>query len=209
MRTVSESDRLVKQYMQDVDDALEGVDSSTRRMIVGEVASHIEQRRRALDVDDPVALRQILEDVGDPAAIAEAAHGTSKLSGSRGSDAWVPWLLLLGAAAAGIGWFVGVGMLWTSKTWRLGDKLLGTLVFPGGIIGTFVLLGLPATPGTCTASGHPGSGPIVHCSSGAILPLAAGVALVAVGIAAPLFTAFHLERRRRQQDALGVTGGYR
>ncbi len=42
-------------------------------------------------------------------------------------------LLLVGGLLAGIGWLVGVVLLWTSRRWTIGDKVLGTLVWPGGV----------------------------------------------------------------------------
>ena len=41
-------------------------------------------------------------------------------------------MLLLGGFVFLIGWLVGVVLLWTSKIWTLRDKLIGTLVVPGG-----------------------------------------------------------------------------
>ncbi|MEY9925676.1 hypothetical protein ABH926_000296 [Catenulispora sp. GP43] len=44
-------------------------------------------------------------------------------------------LLLLGGFLAGIGWLVGAVLLWTSTRWSRLEKLVGTLVLPGGIAG--------------------------------------------------------------------------
>jgi hypothetical protein len=67
-------------------------------------------------------------------------------------------------------WPVGVILLWTSNAWNVRDKLIGTLVPPGGYLGVSFLLfagagsynsvatcAQPATgPMTCTYSGPPG-----------------------------------------------------
>jgi hypothetical protein len=37
-----------------------------------------------------------------------------------------------GLVAAAV-WVVGVVLLWRSRAWTLGDKLIGTLVVPGGL----------------------------------------------------------------------------
>jgi hypothetical protein len=42
-------------------------------------------------------------------------------------------LLLIGGFLAGIGWVVGVVLLWSSPRWRTSDKVLGTLIWPGGL----------------------------------------------------------------------------
>jgi hypothetical protein len=53
-------------------------------------------------------------------------------------------LLLAGGLLVGIGWIVGVVLLWSSPHWRTRDKLLGTLIWPGGIAGAALVLALGA-----------------------------------------------------------------
>jgi hypothetical protein len=43
-------------------------------------------------------------------------------------------LLMLGAFFVGIGWVVGVYALWRSKVWTVPEKLVGTLLWPGGLV---------------------------------------------------------------------------
>jgi hypothetical protein len=43
-----------------------------------------------------------------------------------------------------IGWLAGLALLWISPTWTTGEKLLGTLVWPGGLL---LPLALPFLPG--------------------------------------------------------------
>ena len=43
-------------------------------------------------------------------------------------------LLLIGAFLAVVGWVVGVVLLWRSRVWTLRDKLIGTLLWPGGLV---------------------------------------------------------------------------
>lgn len=42
-------------------------------------------------------------------------------------------LLLAGLVIFGVGWFAGVMLLWTSPTWRTREKVLATLLVPGGL----------------------------------------------------------------------------
>jgi hypothetical protein len=49
---------------------------------------------------------------------------------------------LMGGGFLGLGWVVGCVLLWTSPRWRWTDKLLGTLVWPGGLAAVaFLVLG--------------------------------------------------------------------
>ncbi|HZQ81620.1 MAG TPA: hypothetical protein VFB25_06560 [Gaiellaceae bacterium] len=43
-------------------------------------------------------------------------------------------LLLVGGFILGVGWLAGVVMLWLSDVWSVRDKVLGTLVLPGGLV---------------------------------------------------------------------------
>jgi hypothetical protein len=129
MRRKTPADRLVAQYLADLDRRLASLPDDRRRPIVDEVARHIAEGRSALDHEDPVAIQALLERVGDPPAIATEAGAYD--FGSR-PGRWVarlvPWLLLLGGLIFGVGWLVGVVLLWASPIWRARDKLLGTLV---------------------------------------------------------------------------------
>ena len=42
-------------------------------------------------------------------------------------------LLLVGGFVGGFGWLIGVVVFWLSEPWTTFDKLLGTLVVPGGL----------------------------------------------------------------------------
>jgi hypothetical protein len=66
------------------------------------------------------------------------------------------------------GWFVGVFFLWASGAWTRSEKLLGTLIVPGGLLLPLLLL-------TLGLSGSGGSNVpvIVLCSAFLAAPLAA------------------------------------
>lgn len=45
------------------------------------------------------------------------------------------WLLLIGGIILPVlGWIIGVVILWASERWTRRDKLIGTLVVPGGLL---------------------------------------------------------------------------
>jgi hypothetical protein len=102
---------------------------------------------------------------------------------SNARDVLTVVLLLVGILVFGIGWLVGIALLWSSPTWRLRDRLLGTLLVPGGLpfgvvsagFGVTALFGFP---------GHPG------------VPVrVTGGALQIVLVLGPLYTAVDLARR--------------
>jgi len=218
MKTRSKADKLIDRYLAELDKALRRVPAPRRRQIVEEISDHIAEGRSALDDEDEAGLRSLLERVGDQEAIAVEA-GTDGLGGlARRGDAWVPWLLLLGGYALLVGWFVGVGLLWSSATWRVRDKVLGTFVLPGGLL-SLVLLGqqgsviacssgvavspvsIPVTPRSTPLAPPASPGvlhPLTHCvTTGFSFPLPIGIGILAVAVIAPILVAIHLERVRR------------
>ncbi len=108
-------------------------------------------------------------------------------------------LLLVGGFFYVAGWLAGVALLWLSRSWTTRDKLIGTLVVPGGLLlPVLLLLGAVATGGTsgaCLAASARQA-----CTSAAGRPLYEQVLLglaVAALVAAPLATAARLARVSR------------
>jgi hypothetical protein len=99
-------------------------------------------------------------------------------------------------------WPVGVILLWTSNAWNVRDKLIGTLVPPGGYLGVSFLLfagvgsysssstcAQPATgPMTCTYSGPPGWLTTIGTVVGIFI------------LVLPILTAIYLGLRLRQRN---------
>lgn len=189
-----DQDRLVRRYLSELERSLARLPRDRRRQIRDEVEAHIQQARRELDPGDRAGVRQILDRLGDPAEIAREAGAEP---GRRTwYEAMVPLLLPLGALLFLVGWVVGAAILWGSPVWGLRDKLLGTLIFPFGVVGVqFVLLAAPLRT-QCVGYGPVGGRMINHCTGGFSAPL--GLAIVFILIAAPFLVAIHLERVRRR-----------
>jgi HAAS domain-containing protein len=207
MRTQAGADQLVDRYLSQLDRALGGLSTSRRHQIVEEISAHIGQSRALLDHDDEAGVRALLDRVGDPEAIAAEAGMSEVSTSSRRRDAWVPWLLLFGALPGvaswvlTVGWFVGIGFLWSSRAWKVRDKFLGTLVIPGGLLPLGILLLHPVAGSTCTSHGGPGIPTVTHCvTSGFTLPPVIAVIVFVVVLVAPIGMAIHLERARRDSE---------
>lgn len=133
-------DQLVSDYLQRLDAALTGVPPDRRDEIVGEIRSHIEEQRAALQDETDADVYNLLERVGEPYALATAARSESSVPDeplnvrSRAGAVEVLALVLTPLI-----WPVGVILLWTSSAWNTRDKLIATLVPPGGYLG--LLLG--------------------------------------------------------------------
>lgn len=201
MNTRSPSDLAIDQYLAALDAALVSLPASRRSQILDDIRGHIMEGRARLDVEDESSIGALLERIGRPETIAAEAGAVDGDDESRRRDAWVPWLLLLagipGAALwlLGIGWIVGVGFLWTSERWGFRDKLIGTLVLPGGLLPLMLLVTRPVGTYGCDSHGGPGSPTITHCTTnGLVLAPAVAVPLFIVLLVAPIFTFFWLKR---------------
>lgn len=64
---------------------------------------------------------------------AARSYRAGSRPGLTGLEILAILLLLVGGLIAGIGWLAGLILLWTSPRWRVSDKLLGTLIWPGGL----------------------------------------------------------------------------
>lgn len=98
------------------------------------------------------------------------------------------WLLL-----PVFGWLVGVAFLWSSRVWTIGEKLIGTLVVPGGLSGVLIQLVL-VDSSSCTVAGAPGQRTVGHCT-GPALPPALGIPLVVICVIGGVATPVLLGRR--------------
>lgn len=193
------ADRAVKAYLKELEAALSPLPRSRRRQLVNEIAAHIAEARAELVGDAEAGTLNVLQSVGSPADIAEAALAEIPAPPIRSRDGWVPWLLLLGGFLFVVGWVVGVVQLWASPAWILRDKLIGTFVFPLGLLLPLLLLQLPlgASGSVCSGSVGPGSSTVTTCSGGAGMNPAATIALLAVLTVAPIAVAVHLTHQRR------------
>jgi hypothetical protein len=184
----SNLNRPVEKYLKRLDAELAGLPRGRRREIVDEIAEHIAEARAGLPGPETEAdIRTLLERLGDPADIAAAARQRFGVVPAR--PGWMETaalvLLLFGGFVFGVGWIIGLVLLWSSAVWTPWEKLLGTLVVPGGLAGSFFLFSLWAV--TTTSGGSN------------VLPLV----MIGLLVAAPLITTAYLalELRRRGELA--------
>jgi hypothetical protein len=144
-------------------------------------------------------VREVLDRFGDPREIIQAERPELNVPAERrGTREWATvFLLLFGFIAVGVGWVVGVILLWRSRAWTTRDKLIGTLVLPGGLFLTVPLLLIAlgrSRKGMCINYNTS----VVHCTYGPSSgpPTLGSVALVLLALT-PIATAVYLARRAR------------
>lgn len=159
--------QVVRTYLKQLDAALDGVPDSVRSEILGGV------REELTGLDASTAAERI-ESLGDPLFIAAearaaAADGTPAAEGHdaavEGEQGWFPVIAALLLALGGIvipviGWIAGLAMVWFSRSWRTGEKLVATLAAPAAalVIVVTVLVAQAVAP---ASAGAEGSNPLV------------------------------------------------
>ena len=143
--------------------------------------------------------REVLRRFGDPREIIAAERPESiGPAERRGTREWAAvFLLLFGFFAAGVGWVIGVILLWRSRAWTTRDKLIGTLILPGGLFASAVLGLLAGTRAHKEMCIYYGAS-VAHCTRGPSSgPSTLGsIALVLLALT-PIATAVYLARRAR------------
>ena len=140
----SRADDLVANYLGRLDAALRG--AARRRELLDDIREHIEIARATATGDPELAVRETLERLGSPEEIAaEAIPRPDQRPASWGAlEVFALILLPLGGLLlVGVGWLLGVALLWSSKVWSTRDKLVGTFLLPGGLLFAALLSGRP------------------------------------------------------------------
>lgn len=203
----------VNEYLSELDRALHQLPRGRRHEIVTDIRLHIESAL-ADSADDgaesPERVESILYALGTPADIAAAACEDLPLRPPRVAvrDIIAIVLLLVGGVVLPvIGWFVGLILLWTSPAWHTRDKIIGTVLVPGGVLAPILLLGLAVIQvggGSCTGGSvsDARTGQIVStettCTSTPFWHTLLVIAIFAVAVLGPLFSTIWLSVRARR-----------
>ena len=215
--TNSTVDRLVDQYLSRLADAAQRLAPDRRSELLSEIREHIAASRAGATSDDEAAVRTMLDRLGQPSDIVAAALDDGRQdepadqSAQRrprlGLEVAAVVMLTLGSLIPVLGWAVGVMLLWSSGVWRRSEKLLGTLIVPGGP-GLALLLGVIPTQ-TCTSGPTIGDGGPVNeelVCSGLAIPQWLGIPLLLLVLIAPIVVAAVLLSRARARAGLETTG---
>ena len=126
----------VRHYLRRLDDLLAHLPRERRLEIVSEIEAHITMALAELGHEpSDHEVTDLLERMGDPETVAaEEEPKPVRLRKGRGLEIAALMFLSIGAWIMPFaGWFVGVALLWGSPVWSKRDKLIGTLVVPGGL----------------------------------------------------------------------------
>jgi uncharacterized membrane protein len=202
---------LARDYLKRLKKAAASLPRARRKELIGEIEAHLSE---ALPVGASEAeALNVLERLGGPAEIVAEAGTGQALAPRAGLNEWlaIPFLLIGGLVIPVVGWFVGVVLLWSSRIWTLRDKLIGTLVLPGGL-GTVAFAFLFSGPGigwescSSTTVEKVGSHTVKTMSANGDCVSSGGgvnyfvVALMILAVALPVLTSIYLGRRLTRAD---------
>jgi hypothetical protein len=193
---------VIDEYMHRLRRELNALPRARRNEILEDIQDHIDQSLDGLASEADA--RTLLDQLGDPSEIASEARDRFGVKPARfgARETFALILLALGGFAYLIGWIAGVILLWTSEAWTTREKLLGTLVPPGGLAIPITFLIWEGTEagescgGTTNRAGHLAQ----TCSGGGTdlgtLLLAIGSLLVALlAIAVPIWLGMRARKR--------------
>lgn len=209
----SNDDELVTRYLARLNAAASGMPADRRRELIDEITTHIHEAM-ATEPAPPGGIETVLDQLGTPEEIVRAAglaHVSANPPGSSPLGA-VEILAIIGLLIGGIvlpviGWLAGVILLWISPRWKVGDKLLGTLVWPGGLLAPVFVLAIIGAGAVMTTGSVCVTGPTSgnQCSPPPIPPwLAITLAIVAMvaAVTGPIVVTIRLIRQARRAVAL-------
>jgi len=191
-------------YLQRLDAAARALPPPERRELRAEIEAHL--RDALADDDGEAALREALERLGDPREIVADQLRSSAAPPRRvGAQQWSAIVLLLaGGFLVGIGWILGLVLLWSSRAWSVREKLIGTLLVPGGLATVFFLAVRVGgeTCGSGVVRSHGVARSVERCTGATTVgERVLALALLAFLLVAPIVTAVFLALRARPLTA--------
>ena len=206
MSTTTDIHPLAAEYLERFRREAQTLPRAARAELLADIESHLTEATSP-EMSDAEVLTE-LDRLGDPAEIIDAqqpARGAVPPA-RRGTQEWSAiFLLLFGGFIFGVGWIFGLVLLWSSNAWRTRDKWIGTLLFPGGLVGVFFLVGgllVGTSTSGCSSiakpvsvNGHAAQHLLVCTGGGSTGTEILGVVLLIVLVAIPILTAIYLARQ--------------
>ena len=140
-------DALLADYLIRVRRAARRLPRGRREWVIGRAGDRIAMALDA-DDDDSSKVAAILTRLGEPQQLVESLDGHIPGNEARWADYLAVLLLVIGGIAFPPGWVGGAVLLWASPRWQLRERLIGTLIWPGGLACFWILVSRPIIAGT-------------------------------------------------------------
>jgi uncharacterized membrane protein len=142
--TATHADQLIDDYLGRLRVAAADLPSSVRDELIEDMRAHIAEARTREPQETDATILNILDRLGEPdTVVAEAsrrADDSDPHSPGVQPGPYVPGPLEIAALILLLFlWPVGVILLWISPAWKVRDKVIGTLLPPGGYPAIFIV----------------------------------------------------------------------
>ena len=121
--TTTQADRIVDDYLRRPEASAAHLQRSRRAELVTEIREHIEAALRQEDAANEVAVRNVLERLGPPEEIVDAAEPPPADEAPRAGKLEIAALIAF--VLPFVGWLVGAVLVVASRAWSGREKALG------------------------------------------------------------------------------------
>lgn len=189
------TDRLIGDYLRRLEHAASHMPKDRRAELVEEIRGHIDTATREGPTTGEAAVRNVLDRLGPPEDIVEAAQPPTPPADQRAGRLEIAALLAL--IVPFIGWVVGAVLVFASRVWSRRDKVVGgvLLLAPLALLGWGVLLAGPSGGEDSVPSGD--SRTVGEKVEDPLGPGPVGLVLLAAGLPSALYLGWQL---RQAQD---------
>jgi hypothetical protein len=118
-----DTDRLVDDYLRRLEEAAAHLQRSRRTELVAAIREHIDAALREKEAAGEAAVRNVLERLGTPEQIVDAAEPPPREERQRAGKLELAALIALVVPL--IGWLFGIALVVASQAWSRRDKLIG------------------------------------------------------------------------------------
>ena len=125
MRTM-ETDRLIDDSLRQLERAAAHMQRARRAELGAELRGHIDAALRQEQAAGEATVRNVLDRLGPPEDIVEAAQPPSSQAGQPAGKLEIVALIALIVPL--IGWLIGTVLVFASRVWSRRDKLIGALL---------------------------------------------------------------------------------
>jgi hypothetical protein len=187
-----ETDRLIDDYLRRLEHAAAHMQRARRTELVAEIRGHIETALREEQAAGEAAVRNVLDRLGPPEEIVEAAEPPSPPDDRRAGVLEIVALLAL--IVPFIGWLVGTVLVFASRAWSRRDKFIGAILLflPIAVLSLSLVV---AGPSGSDESAPPGDDhPVGEKVEAPAEPGPVELVLLVAGLPSALYLGWHLRR---------------
>jgi HAAS domain-containing protein len=141
--TAVHGNQIVAGYLKRLEAELAWLPAGRRKELTGQITDHIDEARGQLVDETDADLLSIIDRLGEPDEISAEARARFQLTAATPGPLEIVAILLIGLGGVvfpylPLGWLVGTGLVWRSKSWSPREKYFGAYL--PLVIGLAILL---------------------------------------------------------------------